>query len=248
MDHATLGPWARLRRWAFARTERMVARASLVGDHKFYDPARFDWIPHIEANYHLMQAELQTLLEKPRELPNLHEIVPDQEGLTNDNLWKSFFFYFYGHRIRENCERCPETDRLLRTIPGMKTGFFSIMLPGKELPMHRGPYNGVLRYHLGLRIPQPHTSCGIMVGGEKAHWTEGRSLVFDDTYLHRAWNLSRDIRVVLFVDFRRPLRFPQSVFNSCYIAYISLTPFATAMVARQKDKLRSLEHAYQKHG
>ena len=35
----------------------------------------------------------------------------------------------------------------------MKTAFFSILAPGKHLPPHRGPYKGVMRYHLGLLIP-----------------------------------------------------------------------------------------------
>jgi aspartyl/asparaginyl beta-hydroxylase (cupin superfamily) len=42
----------------------------------------------------------------------------------------------------------------------MKTAFFSILAPGKHLPAHRGPYKGVMRYHLGLLIPEPRRSAG----------------------------------------------------------------------------------------
>ena len=81
---------------------------------------------------------------------------------------------------------------------------FSILEPGKRLPPHRGPYNGVLRLHLGLLIPEPRERAAIRVGPEQHHWTEGRVLIFDDAYEHEAWNETEQVRVVLFVDFERP--------------------------------------------
>ncbi len=234
------------KRSAFTRAEQLVARASVHGDRPFFDPTEFPWTGRLEAEYRLIQAELEPLLQEPRRLPNFQDISPDQLVGTRDDRWKTFFFYCYGHRVRSNCARCPQTDRLLRTIPGMKTAFFSILLPGKEIGLHRGPYNGVLRYHLGLKIP-PGAACGITVGGQTAHWEEGRSLVFDDTYLHRAWNRSDQIRAILFVDFRRPLRFPASLLNRLYIAYISASPFIATAIARQRDWDRKLEQTYQKY-
>ena len=36
----------------------------------------------------------------------------------------------------------------------MKTAMISILSPRKHILDHRGPYKGVLRYHLGLIVPQ----------------------------------------------------------------------------------------------
>ncbi|PYL32104.1 MAG: hypothetical protein DMF35_09075, partial [Verrucomicrobia bacterium] len=82
----------------------------------------------------------------------------------------------------------------------------------------------VLRYHLALIIPQPASSCGIKVNGETRHWEEGKSLVFDDTYRHEAWNDTNGDRVVLFMDFVRPLRFPASLLNWVLLNAIALSP------------------------
>jgi beta-hydroxylase len=226
--------------------EQLVASASVHGDQPFFDRADFPWTRHLEEQTPLIQAELAPLLQEPRRLPNFQDISPDQLVGTRDDRWKTFFFYCYGHRVRSNCARCPETDRLLRTIPGLKSAFFSILLPGKEIGLHRGPYNGVLRYHLGLKIPAGQT-CGITVGGQTAHWQEGGSLIFDDTYLHKAWNRSNEIRAILFVDFRRPLSLPVSLLNRLYIAYISASPFITTALARQRDWDRKLEETYQQY-
>src|SRR5215831_14835427 len=94
-----------------------------------------------------------------------------------------------------------KTWRICQNIPGLITAPFSILDPGKHLPAHRGPYNGVLRLHLGLIVPEPREQLGLRVEGETRRWEEGRALIFDDAYEHEAWNRSDKVRVVLFVDF-----------------------------------------------
>jgi beta-hydroxylase len=59
------------------------------------------------------------------------------------------------------------------------------------------------------------------VGSDVAYWEEGRSLAFDDTYLHEVWNDTDEERVVLFVDFARPLPFPVSLLNEAVIGLMS---------------------------
>ena len=80
---------------------------------------------------------------------------------------------------------------------------FSILEPGKHLPPHRGPYNGVLRLHLGLIVPEPREQLGIRVDNDVYRWQEGEAVIFDDAYEHEAWNRTPHTRVVLFVDFRQ---------------------------------------------
>jgi beta-hydroxylase len=46
------------------------------------------------------------------------------------------------------------------------------------------------------------------IGNEFRHWSEGQALIFDDTFNHEVWNDTDGYRVVLFVDFARPLRQP----------------------------------------
>ena len=58
-----------------------------------------------------------------------------------------------------------------------------------------------------------------------AGWTEGHSLVFDDTYEHEAWNDTDETRVVLFVDVVRPLREPMRTVNAGMIKVIGWSPF-----------------------
>ncbi|MGZ4796397.1 MAG: aspartyl/asparaginyl beta-hydroxylase domain-containing protein [Acidimicrobiia bacterium] len=211
--------------WLLDRLDRLMARASLLPDRPFLDPTEFGWIAPLEAEWRTIRRELDDVLRHRDALPNFQDISTDQATITNDDRWKTFFLYGFGFRADENCRRCPETDRLVRTIPGMKTAMFSILSPGKHIPDHCGPYKGVVRYHLALRVPRAADRCRIRVGDDFATWEEGRSLVFDDTYEHEVWNDTDEIRVVLFVDFVRPLRFPMNVLNAIVLKAIAVSPF-----------------------
>jgi ornithine lipid ester-linked acyl 2-hydroxylase len=159
---------------------------------------------------------------KREEIPNFQEVSSMQITITQDDKWKTFIFYAYGAKSNWHCEQCPITARALAEIPGMKTGMFSILAPGKELPSHRGPYKGLLRCHLGLIVTP---AAGIVVGNETAGWKEGEVLIFDDTFVHSAWNHAPVDRVVLFIDFERPLRQPLKAINRFLLYVVPRTPF-----------------------
>ena len=204
---------------------RLIARASVLPEQPFYDPAGFPWVRELEANWKVMRRELDDVLTHHQDLPNFQDISTDQAMLTDDDRWKTYFFYGYGFKSEPNCARCPETTRLLERIPGMETAMFSILSPRKHIPPHNGPYKGVLRYHLGLLVPEPEDQLGISVGGQKAQWREGESLVFDDTFEHFVWNDTDGTRVVLFLDVVRELRGPMRAFNRFMIKAIGFSPF-----------------------
>lgn len=198
---------------------------SLVGNSNFFDQKHFPWVANIEAHWQEILEEVKPILAERDSIPSFQEISPDQKVITQDNHWKTFFLYGYGHRAEKNCLRCPKTTALMEKIPGMKTAFFSILSPGKYIPEHRGPYKGVLRYHLGLIIPEPKEKCWIRVGDTVTHWEAGKSLVFDDAFPHEVWNDTDGERIILFVDFVRPLPPWMDKINNFIIDLIGMSPF-----------------------
>jgi aspartyl/asparaginyl beta-hydroxylase (cupin superfamily) len=209
-----------------------IGRLSAVGTEPFLDPAQFAWTALLEDHYPAIRVEAERVLAVRDALPNFQDIAPDQIRLTDDDQWKTFWFVGYGVWDDPNCLRCPTTAAVLRAVPGLTTGFFSILGPGKRLPPHYGPYRGVLRHHLALVVPEPAQACGIRVGDQVRHWHEGQSLVFDDTYEHEAWNDSDGERVVLFLDIKRPLRPPANLVNDALISAVARSPFIKAARAQ----------------
>jgi beta-hydroxylase len=208
-----------------APIERWIGRRSLVGDATFFPVERFPWIAGLEANWLLVREELERVLEDREALPNFQDISRDQIEITDDDRWKTFFLFGYGFRAALNTEMCPTTTALMEQIPGMTTAMFSILSPRKHILDHRGPYKGVLRYHLGLVVPEDKEACRIRVGEDFRHWEEGKSMVFDDTFNHEVFNDTDETRVVLFVDVVRPLPFPESLINRLIIRAIGISPF-----------------------
>jgi beta-hydroxylase len=220
---------------ALQRMEGWVLRFSEVETTPFLSQDTFPWIKQLEDGFDAIRAELDAVLEYRDELPNFQDISTDQLTLTQDDKWKTYFFFGYGFKSDTNCARCPETTKLLEQVPDLTTAFFSILAPHKKLPPHRGPWRGVIRYHLALKIPEPADRCGISVGDEVAHWVEGKSLLFDDGYEHYAWNDTDDFRVVLFMDVLRPLRGVGGWANKALIKAIAFSPFVRDGKARHLD-------------
>jgi ornithine lipid ester-linked acyl 2-hydroxylase len=223
---------------AFLEEFEKVIRAH-EGQKTFFDPDSFPWVKEVEAHWPAMRQELDRVLAAVDLLPGFEEIQTEQTALTQDGRWKIFPLYVYGQWIEANERRCPESARALKKIPALQAAMFSIMQGQKELPPHRGVFGGVLRYHLGLKVPSPASQCGICVGGDYAHWEEGKSLIFDDSHLHHAWNHSKEDRVVLFVDFTRPLPAKLSTINENLINSLSKSAFienAPQQWARWEDK------------
>jgi beta-hydroxylase len=215
--------------------EWLVRRFSSLGERPFFEPSQFHWIPRVEARWLAIRAELDAVLRQRQRIPSFHEVSSSQARITQDDKWKTYWLYAYGRKMVENCRHCPETTRLIEGIPEIKTAFFSILAPRKHIPEHRGPYNGVLRYHLGLAVPRRKELCRIRVASEVAHWEEGRSLVFDDTFPHEVWNDTDEERVVLFIDFARPLPSFLSVANEAMILLFGRSGYIQEIVENVAD-------------
>jgi beta-hydroxylase len=207
------------------KLERFMAKHSKVSNAPFLDPYQFEWANFLEQNWRIIRDELDQILQFKESIPRFQDISEDQKSISKDDDWRTFFLYGFGYKAEINCSRCPETTRLIESIPGMTTAFFSILNPGKHIPEHRGVFKGFLRYHLGLKVPQQAENCRIRVDGVTAHWQEGKGMLFDDTYLHEVWNDTGETRVVLLLDVIRPLRFPANALNSMLINMIKHTGY-----------------------
>jgi aspartyl/asparaginyl beta-hydroxylase (cupin superfamily) len=237
---ARAGVFARFFMSVVEFSERLNLRYAKFDNPCVYDNALFPWVVDIERNWKLVRSELDRILARRSELPNVQDITVDARSITKDAGWKIFLLTAYGIKSEPNIALCPETWRLVQQIPGLRTAMFSIFQPGKRLPPHRGPYNGVLRLHLGLLVPEHDRNLGIRIGTDSRSWNEGSVLIFDDAYEHEAWNETGEPRVVLFVDFEKPLRFPVNIVNRMLLGVAFLTPY----LREGNDNLRRWEREF----
>lgn len=181
---------------------RTIARFTAGSDDYFHEqtPA---WSEQLIAQADAITEELHALLALSELIPSFDQVSELQENIA-DERWQTFFFKVVGQPVDGADQLCPVTSKLLTDLPDVLTGMFSILQPGKEIPAHTGPNKAVLRYHLPLVVPTSDVDvCGIRVGDQRRSWHLGEPLLFDDTHEHEAWNLSNEVRVVLFLDVKR---------------------------------------------
>jgi aspartyl/asparaginyl beta-hydroxylase (cupin superfamily) len=172
----------------------------------------------LDKHFPVIRQELLGLLPEKHLIPRYHELDRSQyriSGNQQDKDWKVFMLYAMGEKPEANRARCPRTSALLDKIPNLFQAFFSILDGGKSIPAHNGPYRGYLRYHLALIVPEKNPPT-IRVKDRYHTWQEGKSVIFDDSWDHEVSNHSDGMRVVLIVDFLRPMPLPFDSVNRLF--------------------------------
>ena len=223
------------------RLNGFMGRQSLVGDEPIFDPSKFQWVVPLEANWQMIRSELDNILKDKEHLPAFHELSPDQSRISKGDNWKTFVFWVFKHKAERNCQRCPETTRVLESIPNLQNAWFSILAPGYHIPPHRGVTKGVIRCHLALKVPKLREKCTMRVSDKTLHWEEGKCVVLDDTFEHEVWNNTDEERVVLFLDIDRPMRVPGFLLNRILIRLIKWS----AYVKDARKNLSDWENRYE---
>jgi aspartyl/asparaginyl beta-hydroxylase (cupin superfamily) len=208
-------------RWA----GNFQARHSLVSATPVIPNSEFSWVPQLEAAYSDIRAELDTILQRPEEIPTFHQLSPDQKRISKGNNWKTFAFYVYGERVDDNCALCPKTAAVLDSLPGMTTAMFSILAPRYHIPPHKGPTRAVVRAQLALKVPADSEKVWIRIHDQVLHWKEGNVMLFDDTYEHEVLNDTDETRAVLFIDIKRPMDGVGTLFNSVIMKLIHASSY-----------------------
>lgn len=125
--------------------------------------------------------------------------------IYNDG-WKVLGLRYEGKTMANEVllEICPELKKFFTKYDEYIYSLaYSNLNPGTEIYPHfdrKRPHN-VMRCHLGLIIPEG--DCKLKVNGVEKTWKEGEFLIFDDSYIHEAWNHTESKRIVLLVDLHR---------------------------------------------
>lgn len=239
-------PGKKILNWLADRVESWIAATSIHGDPPVYDVKHFPWISSVEADWGKVRAELDEVMKFRDAMPSFQDIVKEVGKIQQDDQWKTFFLRGVGMDCAENARRCPETMKVVNQIPGCTTAFFSILSPHKHIPHHRGPWAGVLRLHMGLLVPEPRHMCRIRIADQVHAWEEGKVIIFDDTFDHEVWNDTDGYRVVLFVDFERPLKWPVSALNHWILNFAGFAPFLREARGKQKASERKFWRLFDK--
>ena len=178
---------------------RIATPATLDPAHYFPNAARFTerWTD--------IRREALAVGGMLHKLPRFHDLMPQQADISaNDGRdWRMFIMKAYGVPVDANLQRCPTVARLLDETPEAVSCLLSFLAPGKHIPVHRGPFRAILRFHLMLSMPcdaNGEPACEMLIDGVPYRLADGESLLWDDTFPHEVWNRSDQVRIALLLD------------------------------------------------
>jgi len=146
----------------------------------------------------------------------LHSFFQNDHVLVKNGSWTEINF-LQSKRWSQLCLHVPKTCAWLQSrseltgqFPAQHTAMVDLprsagifrMLPGTRLHPHTGPVNFHLLVHIGISVPQ---GPWIQVGNTpRRKWVEGKSIIFDDSYVHEAGHDGLQPRYVLFASIYHP--------------------------------------------
>ena len=223
--------------------DRLIAGSSLVSNAPVLDVRDFAWTQMLREEWEAIRDEAVRVALVGHAAPSLATVSPDHRAIAEVDKWRSFFLWGYGYPIDDNLARCPRTRAAIERIPGLNTAFFSILAPGTHIPDHRGVTKGLITCHLGLIVPR-EGDVRMRVDDRIVRWAEGETLVFDDTYRHEVWNDTAATRVVLLIQFKRPLRNPGKWIADRFLNIVKRSAFvqeARANVAKWNAAVKQMD-------
>jgi len=116
-----------------------------------------------------------------------------------DPSWRLFGLILY-KEILEGAKDCPKTLELLSHLPVLNAGF-SCLEAGYSTDRHCDFDKRFYRIHIPLIIPSG--DCALDINGTVLKWDPSTFFIIDDTYMHQAWNKTKEHRFVLLVDVER---------------------------------------------
>lgn len=157
----------------------------------------------LESNHAQIKAEQEEAWARRRESFSDYE-----HYLVRQRNWQALYLYREGALVEESAPIAPTAFRVLEenaVKPGiicpLLESHFSTLLAGASIAPHCDLWNFSINLHLAIDIPE---GAGIRVAGETRQWQEGKSLLFDYSFEHEAWNHGTRTRTCLLVDLWHP--------------------------------------------
>jgi len=204
-----------------------------------FNPTDFEWSRGLRSSWKQIRDEFLDYTSD-HSIPDYKNINDVVSSCNENGGWKTVFLRVF-NTDTDASKMFPTTMKNIDTCPCI-TAFFSVLEPGAKLSPHRGVYKGVMRYHLGLIVPDDHEQCFINIDNTKLTWQNGRDIMFDDMFTHYVENNTDQCRVILFLDIKRDFKNPViNIINNGLLRFIKSNDVITDMIERANTENGQLE-------
>lgn len=167
----------------------------------FHDPADFAFLEPLRQAAPEIREEALRVIKGFRAVTWMRRATFSRHHGFCEGYRGRFLLHYAGIEFGHNQSLCPRASMEIPQLPGLVAMGFFLLDAKSHIKPHRGEFNGTLRAHLGLVVPD---GCRLRVSDQTRPWREQAWLVFDDFLEHEAWNDSEQTRCVLHVEFFKP--------------------------------------------
>lgn len=203
----------------------------LFDDSYIYDVNEFKIHNKLKLNHDKLLKEFELNYDKYK---LINPGVFDDDFKQNNDKYGYFNVNYYGYI---NNGKFNELEKIIKDNDDVVTCFYSVIDGKKNIPKHRGPYNGIIRYHYTLFSPDDKRDY-LKVNGKKLYWMEKDGFMFDDTYEHYVKKKSKGMRVSIIIDVKRKLPYILNILNDLILKHISNTEYVINNRKKLELKLR----------
>ena len=157
----------------------------------FHNPSDFAIAREIESSWDGIRSELKAACYQGP----FSAYRQAGSNFTDPNHWSTVNLLLPSGRLAPHASLCPKTTTMLQASGVFcEAAMISRLAPGGHILPHCGPWNARLVAHVGITAPE---AAEMRVASESRHWTEGRAMIFDDSFEHECWNNAEADRFVL---------------------------------------------------
>jgi len=166
----------------------------------FFDVRQQSWAKLLENNHEVILKEFEKIIAARDK-----NIIPylNQTLASKAENWTVFPLFMWSKKNEENCSKCPETAKIIESIPAMTSCLFSVLKADTRIKPHFGDSNVMYRCHLTLNCKNGLPEIGMRIRDEQTTWQNGKLFAFCDAYEHEVWNNTTEDRWVLIIDVLR---------------------------------------------
>ena len=213
-------------------------------DKEFYFPK----YKLFEDSYKPIKKELNILLNKTNKGKDIiftkdtfdkkeNAYIGKDVDVQNNRGWRIFHIKLADTYNQKALKIFPTLISLLKKCPEIINCSVSILDEKTFIPIHNGYYKGMMRFMLPLIIPKDKDNVYLCNNYNKFVWVEGESVLWDDTYPHKVYNYTNEVRIVLYMDVVRNINGFLGKMNTFLIKQLSNSNMI-------KDEIKKTEKKY----
>jgi aspartyl/asparaginyl beta-hydroxylase (cupin superfamily) len=145
------------------KLSRFFCKFIIINAEKIFKLYKINKLPNFDVDFKksflFIEKEILDYVNS-NDLPSASEISEEQLRIEKDNKWKVLVLKLFNFK---NCNNFKKLFDVIKKHKNIHTAMVSKMEPNTHIKKHRGIFNGLIKYHLGIKIPKDNNNVFLII-------------------------------------------------------------------------------------